>query len=103
MAGENNNIRVTNAVLGVEMTHVKKSLDRLDGTISDAVDEMKEQSKRTTEVEKCILVLATNHKNLNKKVGDLADQNKKYNIGTAIGAGFAAVLATVLGILGMRN
>ncbi len=100
---DENNTKITNAVLGVEMKHVSKNLERLDETISDAVDEMKDQAKRTTEVEKCIAVLANEHKTLDKKVDNLADQNKKYNIGTAIGAGFAAVLATVLGILGIRN
>ena len=100
---DEDNIKVTNAVLGNEMVHVKKSLDRLDDSIVDAVGEMKDQSKRTTEVEKCIVALTTNFDNLDEKVDNLADQNKKYNIGTAIGAGFAAVLATVLGILGIRN
>ena len=97
------NARITNAVLGVKIEHVNENLKRLDSTVSDAVGEMKVQATRTTEVEKCIVALTTNYDNLDEKVDNLADQNKKYNIGTAIGAGFAAVLATVLGILGMRN
>ncbi len=102
MADENN-IKVTNAVLGVKMIHVEKSLDRLDDTISDAVDEMKEQSKRTTEAEKCIVALNHDFDNLDDKVGDMATQNKKYSIATAVGAAVGTGFATVLAILGIRN
>ena len=96
MTGKDTNSRTTVAVLGTKMDH-------LTDTVEDAVKEMKDQATRTAEVEKCIAVLSVEYQNLDEKVDDLADQNKKYNIGTALGAGFAAVLATVLGILGMRN
>ena len=90
---ENNDARVTNAVLGVKKVHVKKSLDRLDGTISDAVDEMKDQAKRTTDVEKCIAVLKSDYNNLDDKVDNMDDRYKTINIATSIGAAIAFVLA----------
>jgi peptidoglycan hydrolase CwlO-like protein len=89
---DDNNIKVTNAVLGNEMVHVKKSLDRLDGTIIDAVDEMKEQAKRTTEVEKCMVGLAKDVDNLDNRVN-------KWSLANSAGA----IAAGVLAYLGLRN
>ena len=93
MAEQNDtNQKTTVAVLGVKM-------DYLTSTVEDAVVEMRDQAKRTTDVEKCIAVLANDYKNLDEKVDNMDDRNKKYNIGTAIGAGFASVIS----ILGIRN
>lgn len=100
---DDNNTRVTNAVLGNEMVHVKESLNRLDGTISDAVGEMKNQARRSTEVEKCIAVLKTDFDNLDEKVDNMDDRYKKINIATAAGAAIGTGFATVLAILGIKQ
>ncbi len=102
MTGDTN-VRVTNAVLGVEIKHVSENLKRLDETVSEAVVEMKVQAKRTTDVETCITVLKHDFENLDEKVVDMANQNKKYNIGTAVGAAVGSAFATVLAIIGIRN
>ena len=91
MADENN-IKVTNAVLGNEMVHVKESLDRLDGTLSDAVGEMQDQAKRTTEVEKCIVGLVHDADNLEERVN-------RWSIANSAGA----IAAGVLAYFGLRN
>ena len=64
--------KVTTAVLGVK-------IDYLTVTVEDAVEEMKDQTKRTVDVEKCIAVLNTDLENLDKKVDDVNERNKKYN------------------------
>ena len=90
---DENNIKVTNAVLGVEMVHVKKSLDRLDETVADAVKEMKEQAERTTDVEKCIIGLKIH-------VDENSRKTQNWDIAnSALGLALAGVLA----YFGLRN
>ena len=97
MTDENNaNAKTTVAVLGVKM-------DYLTNTVEAAVGKMDAHLGRTTEVEKCIAVLAHDFENLDEKVDDINERNKKYNIGTAIGAGFASAFATLMAILGYRS
>jgi hypothetical protein len=93
MTTDNNDARVTNAVLGVEMVHVKKSLDRLDGTIADAVGEMKDQAKRTTDVEKCLVGLKV-------QVDTNSKLTQKWDIANSA---LGLMLATALAYIGLRN
>ncbi len=86
------NTRVTNAILGVEMGHVKESLDRLDGSIADAVDEMKDQAKRTTEVEKCLVGLSFQVE-ANRKL------TQKWDLANSA---LGLMLASVLAYFGLR-
>ena len=96
MTGNDTNSRTTVAVLGTKMDHLTK-------TVVGAVEEMKDQSKRTAEVEKCIAVLAIEYKNLDEKVDNMDDRYKKINIATAIGATVGTTFATVLAIFGIRQ
>ena len=104
MAGDTNTrAYITNQVLAVEIKHVNESLERLDKTIAGAAGEMKEQAKRTVDVEKCIVALTHDFDNLDEKVDDLAELNKKYSRWTAVGAAFGTAFASALAILGIRN
>ena len=97
MVGQNDtNAKTTVAVLGVKM-------DSLTKTVEDAIVDMRDQSKRTTEVEKCIAVLAIEYRNLNEKVDNMDDRYKKINIATAVGATIGTTFATVLAIFGIRQ
>ena len=97
MVDQNNtNTKITVAVLGQKM-------DSLTNTVMDACSDMKDQSKRTSEVEKCIAVLASEYKNLDEKVDNMDDRYKKINIATATGAAIGTTFATVLAIFGIRQ
>lgn len=96
MTGNDTNSRTTVAVLGTKIDHLTK-------TVESAVAEVKEQSKRTTEVEKCIAVLTIEYESLDKKVENMDDRYKKINIATAIGATVGTTFATVLAIFGIRQ
>jgi len=96
MTGNDTNSRTTVAVLGTKIDH-------LTNTVESAVDEMKEQAKRTTEVEKCIAVLTIEYESLDKEVENMDDRYKKINIATAIGATVGTTFATVLAIFGIRQ
>ena len=96
MTGNDTNSRTTVAVLGTKMDHLTKA-------VVGAVEEMKDLAKRTTEVEKCIAVLAVEYQNLDEKVDNMDDRYKKINIATAVGATIGTTFATVLAIFGIRQ
>ena len=90
---EDNNTKVTNAVLGVKMEHVNKNLERLDKTVADAVDEMKDQAARTTEVEKCLV-------GLKYQVDTNSKLTQKWDIANSA---LGLMLASALAYIGLRN
>ena len=83
---DNNDARVTNAILGVKIEHLS---DKMDKTIV----KMDAHMERSAEVERCIAVLKSDYENLDDKVDDMDDRYKKINIATSIGAAIAFVLA----------
>ena len=83
---DNNDARVTNAILGVKIEHLSAKMDK-------TIDKMDKHMERSAEVEKCIVVLKNDYSNLDDKVDNMDDRYKKINIATSIGAAIAFVLA----------
>ena len=83
---DNNDARVTNAILGVKMEHLSGKMDK-------AIDRLDAHMERSAEVEKCIVALKSDYNNLDDKVDSMDDRYKKINIATSIGAAIAFVLA----------
>lgn len=88
---DNNDARVTNAILGVKMEHLATKMDK-------SIDKLDKHMERSAEVEKCIAVLKSDYENLDGKVDNMDDRYKKINIATSLGAAIAFVLAA----LGLR-
>ena len=78
--------KVTTAVLGVKIDYLTK-------TVEDAIENMEENSKRTTEVEKCIVGL---------KIEVDANSKRTQNWDIANSA-LGLALAGVLAYFGLRN
>ena len=100
---ENGNSRVTVAVLGTQVKYLSENIGGLDKKIDRLTDKIEKGLERSTEVEKCIVVLKNDYDNLDNKVVNMDDRYKKINIATAVGATIGTTFATVLAIFGIRQ